>query len=445
LKKNNYLIGGGIWALFGMSFAALSNLLMSVLLARLLPPDKIGVYLLALNVATFFSIITSFGLDNTLLRFVSQALGCGDSSQVRDIVKKGFKISLLSALIIWCVASLVIPILATGLFNSDQLKVIVPYVATWAGLLGMQSILREVLRAFQDIRSTVLYGSFLSVTASALMIYLLDYFDYKISLQVVILIIISALFISIGLMSLVLYKKIKQLPSISENKINYNIIIKHAWPLLLNFVMVFVLTQSDIWILGAFGSKEGIAIYGVAARLVLLTTMPLLVANAILPPLIARMHAQDDNKSLERLLQSVATLTGLPAFIFLLIFNLWASELMGLFYGDYYKSGGVLLVILGIGQIVNVLVGSCGYTLIMTGHQRTMLVISIVSTCIAVYISITTVADYGVVGVACAYSGAMVFQQLAMLFSVRVQCGIWTNATFKIKDSWIFLKAGLKS
>jgi len=99
-----------------------------------------------------------------------------------------------------------------------------------------------------------------------------------------------------------------------------------------------------------------------------------------------------------------------------------------LIFGDYYRSGGTVLIILSLGQAVNVYVGSCGYTLIMMGQQRILLVIAIISAAVSVCCGLLWVQTWGATGVAVATTLGVSLQQILMLCLVRYQCGIWTHA-----------------
>lgn len=100
---------------------------------------------------------------------------------------------------------------------------------------------------------------------------------------------------------------------------------------------------------------------------------------------------------------------------------------MEIIYGKYYRTGGSVLLILCIGNVVNMLTGSCGYALVMSGHRKAIMVISIASAILAVCLGIWLVNVHSMNGLASAYAIAVVFQQYAMWVSVRKYLGIWTH------------------
>ncbi len=200
-----------------------------------------------------------------------------------------------------------------------------------------------------------------------------------------------------------------------------------AWPVLITNLTRFALTQADLWILGAFRAQNSVALYGAALRLVALIAMPLMLVNAVVPPLIAEMSVQYRKKELETWLRRTATITALPALCALLIFILFGQFILATLYGEFYSAAALILAILSAGQIANVWSGSCGLTLMMTGHHRTLMKITIFCGIATVTAALWAVRNYGAPGVAIAASSGLVLQNLLMLFYAKRKTGIWTH------------------
>jgi O-antigen/teichoic acid export membrane protein len=187
--------------------------------------------------------------------------------------------------------------------------------------------------------------------------------------------------------------------------------------------------NADIWILGAFRTEAEVAIYGTASRLVKLVPMCLMVSNEVMAPLIAELKVMKQNLKLQRVLRTTAAFTAIPALIILVVYIFASPFILNIIYGPFYAGGAVVLVILSIGQLANVWVGSCGYTLTMTGQHNTMMVISFLTGLFTVVVGLAVVDRFGSVGIAFVISFTMVFQQMAMLICAKWRCGIWTHAS----------------
>jgi O-antigen/teichoic acid export membrane protein len=104
------------------------------------------------------------------------------------------------------------------------------------------------------------------------------------------------------------------------------------------------------------------------------------------------------------------------------------KPLLGIIYGDFYREGAIVLALLSLGQIVNVWAGSCGLTLMMTGHQRTMMGITVACGFFVVAGAIWLVEGYGAAGVAAAAALAMILQNITMVLFAKQNTVVWTYA-----------------
>ncbi len=71
------LFAGTAWALVFKVVSLASGLAVNAFLARLLPPDQLGAYFLALSIASFAAIVARFGLKQTVVRLVAEAIAKG--------------------------------------------------------------------------------------------------------------------------------------------------------------------------------------------------------------------------------------------------------------------------------------------------------------------------------------------------------------------------------
>ncbi len=234
---------------------------------------------------------------------------------------------------------------------------------------------------------------------------------------------------------LVLFKKVSALPVMNNHDegdggIGIGSILRISWPLMVANLTHFVVTQADVWILGVFRTQEELAIYGAAARLMAIVVMPLMLLNAVVPPIIAELNVQGKKAALEYTLRSTAAVAGLPALIVLLAFIFLGKPILALIYGKFYAQGAMVLAVLSLGQLVNVWAGSCGITLMMTGNQTIRMAIAIASAVLAIGGGVWAVQAHGMLGVAAVSAGTMIFQNVTMVLFVKNKVGVWTHASF---------------
>jgi O-antigen/teichoic acid export membrane protein len=193
-------------------------------------------------------------------------------------------------------------------------------------------------------------------------------------------------------------------------------------------VSILVNSHLDLWILGVLSRTEQVAEYGAATRLAVLLSVPLLIVNSVIPPLLARLKAESNPLAMQSLLQGTASIAAIPTIVLLFVVSVWGKEIMVLFFGSDYRAGGAVLMVLSLGHLVNVLTGSCGYALIITGNQQLVMGISILATALMLFGGLYFGSRLGALGIAFAFAGSMTVQNILMWTGVRWKCGVWTHA-----------------
>ncbi len=431
IKKR--LLSGGTWAFSGKILIAFSGLAVNALLARLLPLDEMGAYFLTLSMVSILATAAQFGLSKTIVRLVAESMGTDRPARARMAVRLTIRLVGLSALVIACVLAFGGGAwVAERLFHSTLMSQVVGLAAVWIILIAFQQLIAEVYRGFHDIRLATIFGGLVTGLLAMVIFLGLWLLQGHSNLNQVILITLVAGFSSVALSSLILWKKLRVLPLPAGDEVGISDIISISWPLWITNLSSFALLQADLWIMGLFRSPEEVAVYGAVARIVLLVTMPLLIVNAVVPPLIAEMHSQGKTKELEKALRTVVTFAGLPSLVILGIFVFFGNFVLGLFFGESYRVGDIMLVILSVGQLASVWTGSCGQALMLTGHQMTLMMITIVSGLSTIIGAWLLINAYGGVGVASAAAAGIIIQNLLMVLYAKKKVGVWTHVDINI-------------
>ena len=191
-----------------------------------------------------------------------------------------------------------------------------------------------------------------------------------------------------------------------------------------------LLTQIDLYVVSATLGGLAVARYGAASRVAVLLALPLAAVNLALPAVVAELHARHDLARLEAVLRSTAAAATVIAAAVTAAVALFGSDVMRLVFGAGYGHAGTVLLILCIGQLGNVACGSCGLTLVMTGHQRTAAKVAVVAIVLALPLVIVGVHVDGIEGAALAAAAVNIAYNLALVRAVRSKVGVRTEASF---------------
>ena len=425
------LISGGAWAFGGKVVTVISSLAVNILIARLLTPEEMGAYFLTFSLVSVAAMIAQLGLSQTVVRLVAESIGTGKPGRALTTIRIVFRFGAIGSLIM-------AGILACGtgawiarvVFDSTIMAGVILLASLWVIVRACQNLLAESFRGFHDIRLATIFGGMATSVLSTLLFGGLWIWQGQANLSQVIVLALVAGSTSSLIAGILLHRKVKPLQGQESVPLYGRDVLHIAWPLLVTNLMRFALAESDLWILGAFRPQEEIAIYGAARRLVQLVTISLFIVNAVVPPLIAEMYAKGKKQELERALRITATVAGIPAFGVVLVLIIFSDPILGLVYGNFYRAGSTVLILLSVGQLINVWAGSCGLTLIMTGHQAILMWVTALCGFVAVCGSLFLVPRYGSIGVAGVASLALVLQNVLMLLVARARTGLWTHVTF---------------
>lgn len=409
---------------------ALTGLASNALLARLLSPQHLGAYFLAFSIVSLGVAMGSLGFYQAIVRLVAESMGRNQPGRARRVVGVMYILGILGALAVGLAYLLFGDIVAEKLFHSPALVAVTGLVASLTVMVTLQGLLAETFRGFNDIRFATLFGGLVSSVLMSAFLALLWLARGQASLATVMFLVVISYLASVAMAAWLLRRRISSLipDGVDTGMRGFKEIMSISWPLWVSTLTLYALTQADLWIVGAFRSQEDVALYGAAVKLVFYVVIPLQLVNLVVPPLIAELYVQGRKRELENTLRATAALAGIPAFLVLVGFVLWGRPILGLVFGDYYRDAAVILTLLSIGYLVSVWSGSCGLTLMMTGHQTTMMGITIVSGMFVIAGAMWAVREYGAVGVASVAAAGLIFQNISMLIGVKVTTDIWTHA-----------------
>lgn len=189
--------------------------------------------------------------------------------------------------------------------------------------------------------------------------------------------------------------------------------LKAAFPMLIYSGMQIILGQTDIVMLGAMRSPGDVGLYAASGRLAYLLVFATVAAETIMAPIMARLYADGEKERLQKIL----TLTVRIAFLTVLPFGLFLIFLGGnilVLFGHEFVVAKTSLIILTVGRLVDVALGSSALVLSMTGHERIVAVIFTVISLVNIVLNAFLIPRYGIEGAAFASAISLVMAKLLL-------------------------------
>jgi O-antigen/teichoic acid export membrane protein len=207
--------------------------------------------------------------------------------------------------------------------------------------------------------------------------------------------------------------------------------LSSALPLVTVSAAAIVTAQAPLLLLGVIKGAKAAGIYAVAARVSDLIPFVLVSVNVPLAPAAAKLWAGRDVRQLQPLVtKSVRAVLALslPVAVGLMVFG---GRLLSLF-GREFSEGHVALVILSVGQIVNVGAGPVGVLLIMAGHERDVAVATGACAVLNVVMNAVMIPPLGAAGAALAVASSLALWNILLAVRVRQRLGIHSTVLGQI-------------
>jgi len=419
-------VENGIWVMSGKVLAIVAGVAANAILTRAMSPNEVGVYFLMISLTSVAVLAALVGQNQTVVRFIGQLRGQGLAEKAGSVVVRAFMIvgvaSLLMALAYWVFVHL----LGVSLFHSELMLV----GSLWMALLIVFNSLRtlgaECLRGAEEIKLATVFEGLLTNLFFAVLLFIAWKKMGAVTLNQSIVMTACAAMLSMSLALWVVWRK--SAPLCMQGPVKTPELLRTGFPLLGGNLVVVVMTSFGLWVVGYLATAEDAAQYGAATRLVMLAQFPLVALNAMLPPMIARMYAENKLVEMQRIIRLSASVALILASLALLIFLLWGDGLLALLFGDYYADAKWVLVLLCVGVVANAWAGYCGPVLMMTGYQNELMHMSLFAAAVTLLATWWMGTAYGAEGVALAMSLGMALLHLLMWLAVRKHLGIWTHA-----------------
>ena len=419
------ILGGAGQNVIGLAVGVLAAFATQVIMTRTLGAALFGVVTVTTQFAFIVSAATRFGMDVANVRLVAILMGRGEAGRVRPLVRTSAMIAGLVSLVVavavfllagWLATQFVSPALyRQGKVSFWAAALAIPFAAvTWTYLGGTRGlkIMRHTLYIFwigQPVGWILIAVAGWTVAKTAGV----SSFAYALSW-------VAA------------WWAWERETRGFEGRTAGGGIPEERTPALIRFGMLRapatlfaqLLFWIDTFVLALYRGSGEVGVYGATVRtgqslLLFLTSLSL-----VFSPFVADLHHRGEKEKLDALYKNV-TRWGLASTMpVLLALAILPGTIMRV-YGDEFVVGRSALLILIVGLIVPVIVGTVGFILIMVGRTGWDLVVYAGSFVMAIGIAMILAPKYGMRGAAVAEAVTLTVSAFVRLLLVKRFVGIW--------------------
>lgn len=402
----------------------------SIILGRTIGPEGLGIINLANRIVAIVLILAMLGMNNVVLKEIAIAFEQKDWQHVANTIYTALRINIPLALLFSLLFILLTPWLVENFFHEPALKI--PLIIALAVVVPqvLSRIFASGVNGFRKIWQSNLVSDTLSsgVVAIGLVVLLL----LKIEITVINVAILFA--IARVTVTLAVGRYWKHLFSFSGKLTpQTRPMLKVALPLLIVTSTSMIAASADTVMLGWLSTAREVGFYSVAARLGLLTNFFLAISISTLSPKIASLYAEKKIFELQNMVQRITKGLGIIGLLSIIVFIIVGKLLLSI-WGDEFTVAYFPLVIIAFGQFINVATGATGVILIMTGYEKTIGYITILSALMNLILNYCLIPKYGAVGAAIATAATVTIENIIKVIVVNKKLGILTiPVTSKLK------------
>lgn len=419
----NRLAVGASVSLVGVVLGRGLEFFKQVALARLLGLEAFGLYALGWNLLRSIGILLPLGLQNGVLHFGARYWRQDDGA-LRSVLIRTIGASFLIGCLVTLLLFLAAPWLMTDVFNEPEFITAFRVFTLMLPFMGALRVAANATRISQRMQYSIAAEEIAQSTLNIVLFALLYLLGWQLMGAVV-----STVLSYVAALALALYFVrrlfLTAFRAPSRPAVTPRQMLTFSAPTSLADISGVIVSRADRLFLGFYWPSAEVGVYQAAAQIAIILAAILSAFNMILMPMIADQFHKKDMRQLEELYR-VNTKWGIYCITPLVLVIVFAAEdVMRVTFGAAFVGGATTLLILTIGQFINIATGATGTILIMTGHQTAWFRLSLFVLIANLALNLTLVPRWGMIGAAIATASTVGGLFTISLLIVRHSLNLW--------------------
>ena len=394
-----------------------------VAMARMYGPGQLGFYVLGTTLVQIANILSQFGMDNGVVRYVAHYQAEGDVRRVRGTLIQALWVPFALSVALSVLLFLSSGFLANTVFNEPFLETVFSAFSVSVPFFTLMSMALWATQGFQTVKPTAYVQYVLRPLLNLVLIVVFYLFDVLV-LGAVASYILSMVFGAV----LSLYYLRRIFPRLLDREVKPKYESRALFRASAPMIVANLTQQVNSWlallVIGAFENAREVGIYDVAFRTAALSTLVLFAFAGIFSPMISSLYRRGLLQDLAYLYKDVSYWAFTGALAFFLVTALLAQDIMMVF-GSKFVLGWPVIVVIAAAQLFSASVGPSARVLAMTGYQRIVMFATVGSIAAAALLNLLLVPAFGIFGAAAATAVALVLVNAVTLLFVHRLLGFW--------------------
>ena len=401
----------------GMFYGNINRYLYTLLLARWVGSEFLGIYSLANSVRLISEVFGKMGMEIGVMRFVSLLNPDIEKKKIQRLIGSAVKMTMAISVVIMAGLLVSSGFIVTHILKGPPLlKIVLMVFAIAIPFNAITLVVAFATQGFKRLKYKIFITQFLNPTI-LLVVMIISFWFISVEVALMAPMLVSSI---IGF--IVMFAVLKKLTGVKNQQLLKapfdRELLVFSYPLMFVTILLTLMHWMDILMLGAFTNASTVGLYHPAARTAGLLQALLASFLSIYSPMIAQFHAKSDQKNMSGSYKLVSRWLLTFSIPVALIFLVYPKKVMLLFGAEYLPSANILMV-LTAATFIHAILGAAQSTLSMTGHTRLVLWNAIGAFVINIILNIILIPNYGMIGAAWATLISLFVISLLRVLEVR--------------------------
>lgn len=424
IKLQQGLLGALMGSSIAQAITALGSVVLVAIIGRLYGATGVGVYAIAQSLVAIGGTLSNRGMNGALLRFAGRNHGnVGVLTYFRWAAARCAALSIVGGLLLFFGRHVL-----ASLFDSENLAPVLAGMSFGLPAFAIAALLAGFMKGVRRPVSGILLQNGLISLVTAGLVLLLHWSSERFGLAQLGYAYAAAAWAVLlwGVSRLWRWRRAASTQVTEEfqpgpRKAFFE--SSNAWFVL--GLAGLMQTQLGMLIAGSLLTTTAVGFYKVALQSAMLVRFIHMVISAVFPPRFAALYHEGDMVGLRRLVKQGATFGAVLAFPIVVVYVVVPGTFLALVFGEEFRQAATILWIIAAAYYVNVVTGSVGFLLNVTGHEKLMRNIGVINNGIGLLLLLLLTVTYGVVGTAVAMAVMVVNQSAIATWFTWRRLGIW--------------------
>jgi len=380
---------GSLFTSFGQFSTIVFHFLSIMIMTRYVPKNELGLYLLIIVVSILFQILSSLGLDLTLVKFVSSN---GKDKKTTDVF---IPILLLRTLQLVLVSS-VFYLLSDSILPlfDERIKRFVFYIIIIFSLGSFRDLFFYLLQGLNLFKKYAI-AQVLSAATKFLLILL---FQKVNNLTVETLLFIDISSYSLTIMVQVIFTPFSEIRHFELNRETLRLIFYFGIPLYFNNILAVINDRVNTFIVAAFMNTASIANFEIAKKIPEAFARMFQSFMVVYFPNLSDLFSQKKNIDAQKLMNNSLSFFSVGILSLVTVAFLFQVEIMNLVFSEEYLTAALAFALLMLNLYLRTISNIMGYSLVSAGYSSAPVKINSVTSVTSILGGLIMVPEFGFIG-----------------------------------------------